>query len=160
MRPFCVNSYALVVLPAAVELLVAGQCCYEPEPGAVYRSVPVRLERNQALIDERVRDLVHAVPLERLDGEAIDASVGNVRRRAFFRYLGRTTLSHQKERFRHTSQKSTPRAAGKNTSKPIGRVSRRHLPESYSRASRSRLSPTSCIPGPTSGSTECARVSK
>ena len=45
----------------------------------------MRLERNQALIDERVRDLVHAVALERLDGEAIDASVGNVRRRAFFR---------------------------------------------------------------------------
>ena len=91
MRSFCVNSYALVRVRSelnrieAVELLVAGQCCYEPEPGAVYRSVPVRLERNQALIDERVRDLVHAVPLERLDGEAIDASVGNVRRRAFFR---------------------------------------------------------------------------
>ena len=47
----------------------------------------MRLERNQALIDERVRELVHAVTLERLDGEPIEASVGNSLRRASVRGL-------------------------------------------------------------------------
>ena len=45
-------------------------------------NVLVRAERTPALIDERVNVIVHAVELECIDRQAVDASVGNVLRRA------------------------------------------------------------------------------
>lgn len=44
--------------------------------------VIVRAERAPAFIDEPVRVIVYAVTLESRDSEAVDASVGNVTRRA------------------------------------------------------------------------------